>query len=350
MFQTPLSGRAKLTLLACVLCCGVIALGAFTRLVDAGLGCPDWPGCYGHVMWPESAEEIATAQQLHPDAPVDTDKTWPEMVHRYFASSLGFVIVVLGLMAWRQRRDSLPIKLPLLLIGLVILQGLFGMWTVTLKHWPQVVTTHLLGGFTTLMLLWIMFLRLYKHENNIRAMVVPALKPLKVLAVLSFVAVFLQISLGGWTSSNYAALACIDFPTCHGTFLPATDFSQGFNFTQQVGPNYLGGLMDNEARTAIHYSHRLGAIVVSGLLLLLIAGLLKTKQRLLRNLAVVTAAILVLQVALGITNIIAALPLSVAVAHNGVGALLLLAVATINYMLFTMVKQTASNNVSGEAS
>lgn len=346
----PLSLRAKLSLLAFVLCCGVVALGAFTRLVDAGLGCPDWPGCYGHILWPESAEEIAAAEKLHPDAPVDTDKTWPEMVHRYFATALGFVIVVLGVMAWRQRNTSKPLKLPIFLIVLVVLQGLFGMWTVTLKLWPQVVTTHLLGGFATLTLLWIMFLRLYRRERNLLPVNSELPRFLKIIAPTALIAVVLQIGLGGWTSSNYAALACLDFPTCHGKIVPQMDFTQGFNVAQQIGPNYLGGLMDNHARTAIHFSHRVGALVVTLLLITLIVSMWTTQRALLRKLAVMVGAVLIIQLGLGVANVLAALPLAVAVAHNGVGALLLLGVATINYTLFTLEEPSNGALNSGEIS
>ncbi len=329
--------QARLTLAACLLAFVVVALGAFTRLVDAGLGCPDWPGCYGQLLWPNSETEIQTAEQLFPDAPVDTDKTWPEMVHRYFAGTLGLAVLGLAVLAVRgstKDDQSGPRKLPIFLVGLVIVQALFGMWTVTLKLWPQVVTLHLLGGFSTLALLWLLFLRYRRNsiatadENR-----TVNLAGLRRLAIVGLIVVVVQIALGGWTSSNYAALACIDFPTCHGELLPEADFAQGFNITQSVGPNYLGGLMDNDARTAIHLSHRLGALVVCVISLLLAALLWRTGTRAKKSLALVLVAVLVLQVVLGITNILAALPLAVAVIHNGVGAVLLLVMVTINYHL-----------------
>lgn len=328
--------QTRLTLAACALAFVVVALGAFTRLVDAGLGCPDWPGCYGQIMWPNSEGEITKAEQLFPDAPVDTDKTWPEMVHRYFAGSLGLLILYLAIRSVRSKASesqSLPKKLPIFLVALVTLQALFGMWTVTLKLWPQVVTSHLLGGFSTLALLWLLFLR-YKNSSLIPSeQGVSHLSRLKSLALCGLVAVVIQIALGGWTSSNYAALACVDFPTCHGQWLPEADFQQGFNITQAVGPNYLGGLMDNNARTAIHFSHRLGALVVTLLSLVLISFLWRAKHPQGKRLATVLLIVLALQLALGVTNIVAALPLAVAVIHNGVGALLLLVMVTINYHL-----------------
>lgn len=334
----PLSGSAKLIACAIALAAVVVSLGAFTRLVGAGLGCPDWPGCYGHVLWPNTAAEIAVAEQAFPNAPVDNSKTWPEMVHRYFASALGFVILCFAVFSWRRRQDTgRPVVLPICLLLLVITQGLFGMWTVTLKLWPQVVTAHLLGGFATLSLLWLLLLRLLHRDWQLSRITLngngAGLRRLKVLALAGLVTVVMQISLGGWTTSNYAALACVDFPTCHGQWLPEADFRQGFDFTQTIGPNYLGGILDNHARTAIHWSHRLGAVVVCLVLVALAYAMMVIGERTTRILAAILLAVLGLQVGLGVTNIVAVLPLSVAVAHNGVGALLLLVLVTINYRL-----------------
>lgn len=335
--------QTKLTLAACALAFVVVALGAFTRLVDAGLGCPDWPGCYGQLLWPQTEQEISTAEKLFPDTPVDTDKTWPEMVHRYFAGTLGLVILYLAVISVRHRSntetDSVPKKLPIFLVGLVTVQALFGMWTVTLKLWPQVVTLHLLGGFSTLALLWLLFLRYRRISLNKEQVTLSAAlqSKIKKVAGIGLVLVVIQIALGGWTSSNYAALACIDFPTCHGQWIPEADFRQGFDITQQVGPNYLGGLMDNEARTAIHFSHRVGAVVVTVFSLWLIALLLKCGQSG-RRLSAALGIVLTTQLALGVTNILAALPLAVAVIHNGVGAVLLLVLVTINFFLHVQVR------------
>lgn len=349
------SGHSRLVLFACMLAFVVVALGAFTRLSDAGLGCPDWPGCYGHLTWPTSTDEIASAEAVFPDAPVDVDKTWPEMVHRYFAGTLGLVILALSVLSlWQKRTQArhaesgkAPVKLSFALLLLVIVQALFGMWTVTLKLWPQVVTAHLLGGFMTLSLLWLLFLRLRRRETQIESVWLrpQLLKSLRLISLAVFVLVVLQITLGGWTSSNYAALACIDFPTCHGEWLPDTDFAQGFNLSSEHGPNYLGGLLDNEARTAIHLSHRLGAIVVTVAVLLMSLLFWRTGIRGLKVLAVVTVSVLVLQVSLGVTNILAALPLSVAVAHNGVGALLMLVMVTVNYYLWGICLSASNASV-----
>ena len=291
----------------------VVVLGAYTRLVDAGLGCPDWPGCYGFVVVPNSSDDIQEAESRYPSAPFESHKAWPEMIHRYAASTLGLLLVALPLVAWRRKYSlTLPISLALL----VILQGAFGAWTVTLKLWPQVVTAHLLGGFATLSLLWVYAMKIgliprWSIKDNIRRHAAWAIGLL-----------VLQIALGGWTSSNYAALACPDFPLCHGSLTPDMNLRDGFNILQDVGPNYLGGTMTNDARIAIQVTHRLGALVaffVIGSLILRLKGLTHG----------VVAGLLVVQIALGIFNVILNLPLINATAHNLFAALLLLALITV---------------------
>lgn len=326
-------------LLATAVTCVVVILGAFTRLVDAGLGCPDWPGCYGHLTWPKSEGAVALAEARFPESPVEHDKTWPEMVHRYFASFLGLMIVGLTLATWRwaakNPQQSYPRFHALGLLALVILQGLFGMWTVTLKLWPQVVTAHLLGGFATLSLLWLFAQRCSGNCWHLSNQLHHKLFSLKALTLLTLFAVIVQIALGGWTSSNYAALACTDLPTCHGAWWPAMDFVRAFNFGQDIGPNYLGGLLENEARTAIHMSHRLGAIGVALLVLILGWKLLSFPSVVTKPIAWLLLLVLAVQVALGITNVLGSLPLTIAVAHNAVGALLLLVMVTLTHRVFT---------------
>lgn len=339
--------RLRILALVCLFVASVaVVLGAFTRLVDAGLGCPDWPGCYGHVTWPKSDSDIAAAEAKFPEAPVEKDKTWPEMVHRYFASSLGLLIITLCFFAIKAKAvtASSPVKHAFALLILVIVQGLFGMWTVTLKLWPQVVTAHLLGGFTTLALLWLFYLRVKEISTEPPQIFSSPTqyKALKWTALLSFIFVVVQIALGGWTTSNYAAMACPDLPTCHGVWWPKADFIQGFNIFQHVGPNYLGGLLDNHARTAIHLSHRIGAVCVIGFCSALITLLWKTKTAQARQLAIFLAAVLFVQIALGLSNVYWVLPLPVAVSHNAVGALLLLTVITINYRIFSAAKTEQS--------
>ena len=315
----------------------VVVLGAFTRLAHAGLGCPDWPTCYGHYWVPNTAEEIHAANEAFAETPVETDKTWPEQIHRIFASSLGLLMIGLVLICFRHSRNvGQPLKLPLFMLGFVILQGLFGMWTVTLLLWPQVVTAHLLGGFTTLSLLWLLVQRLGNLAWRMDAAAQATVRSLRGIALAALLVVIAQIALGGWTTSNYAALACADLPTCHGEWLPAMDFAEGFNVLQQIGPNYLGGQLDNAARTAIHFSHRVGALVTTAVILLLALALWRTAQPVCRRMALLLVAVLLLQVLLGLSNVYFALPLPVAVAHNAVGALLLLVLVTLNHRVRTV--------------
>src|SRR5690554_6444209 len=292
-----------LAIFATLLAAVVVMLGAYTRLTHAGLGCPDWPGCYGFLGVPisERAQEVAALR--FPDAPLEIDKGWNEMVHGYVAGLLGLVILVLA-----------------------ILQAAFGMWTVTLMLWPQVVLAHLLGGFATLRLLFLLSLRLSGRLPPLPA--VPRL--LRLLAWLTLLLVIGQISLGGWVSANYAALACIDLPTCQGQWWPPMDFTHGFHVAQEKGPNYLGGQLDGAARTAIHVSHRLGALVV-GLFVLLLAWRLHAAG--LRRLAKGLLLALLLQLALGVANVLLHLPLPVALAHNAGGAALLLMMVLIHFRL-----------------
>ncbi|HEY9033226.1 MAG TPA: COX15/CtaA family protein [Pseudomonadales bacterium] len=377
----------------------VIALGAFTRLMDAGLGCPDWPTCYGHVLWPTADHHIEKANQKYHEAPVETDKTWPEQVHRLFASALGMIsllvfflslrhsqdarlkrrlqalvalfvmalvvkiavkvnmpvtatamhdvfdiiigLVVLGgfallaLLGRSPRSDGQPLRLPALIVGFVILQGLFGMWTVTLKVWPQVVTIHLLGGFTMAALFWLLSLRLANRCWQLPAAALAGLQRMKKLMIAGLAIVIVQIALGGWTTSNYAAVACPDLPTCQGEWWPAMDFASGFNISQGIGPSYLGGKMDNAARMAIHKAHRIGALVTTGWLLLLVLLLWRLPAAPCRRMAATLLLVLLAQVTLGLANIVFNFPLSVAVAHNGGGALLLLTMLTLLYKTHT---------------
>lgn len=373
----------RLALIATVFALTVVILGAFTRLVDAGLGCPDWPTCYGHFWVPNSESEIARANELFAETPVEAHKTWPEQTHRIFASTLGLFCLALAFIAVKQakisnnkdwispiallgiliigtilriilgdgldpylwllvgiyflnllrlsgRPSDQPLKLPLFIAGFVVLQGFFGMWTVTLNLWPQVVTLHLLGGFSTFSLLWLLALRLsgwpYRHRWESRK-----LAGVSTLAIWTLVIVACQIMLGGWTTSNYAALACPDFPTCQGVWWPETDYPHGFNIFQHIGPNYLGGTMDATGRIAIHLTHRIGALVTAVLCLWLAYKLYVQRFT---GLAQVLVVLLVAQIVLGISNVVFILPLWVAVSHNAVGALLLLCVVTINFRLY----------------
>ncbi|MBF8778708.1 COX15/CtaA family protein [Pseudomonas fulva] len=321
--------RPGYRLAACATCLAllVVLLGAYTRLTHAGLGCPDWPGCYGLAGVPGSPAQLAHAELHFPDHPVEAAKGWAEMLHRYFAGALTLVIFMLALQACRVRTShERPWCLPLGLVGMVLAQAVFGMWTVTLRLWPQVVVVHLLGGFTTLSLLLLLSLRL----SGAFAPGASRCKGLQRLALLGLLVVIGQIALGGWVSANYAAVACIDLPTCHGQWWPAADFANGFHLAQRIGPNYLGGQLDSEARTAIHLTHRAGALVVLGVL-----GLLSWKlvRHGLAGLACLVAGMLLVQLGLGLANVLLHVPLPIALAHSAGGALLLMVMVVVNYRI-----------------
>lgn len=327
----------KLTLLALTIVCGVIILGSWTRLADAGLGCPDWPGCYGQLTVPETAEEIAKAEALYPDSPVEAAKGWMEMIHRYFATTLGFIILLIALGAWGYRKHlHFPFKHTQLLLAMVLLQGAFGAWTVTLKLWPQVVTAHLFGGFITASMLAVLILRLSRMGRQVRPLRLHQSRgSLRIWALVGFILTAEQIFLGGWMSSNYAAMACSDLPACNGEWWPAMDFGQGFNLTQTLGPNYLGGLMDAESRKAIHVLHRIGAIVLGCYLLLMVWRLRNQPDARLKFFAGLILTVFIIQFCLGLANVYFYLPLPVAVAHNFVGACLFVTMVCLNYILFS---------------
>ena len=322
-----------------------IALGAFTRLADAGLGCPDWPGCYGQLLWPDSDAEIVRANLAWPEAPVDTSKTWPEMVHRYAAGLLGLMILAIALSCRGSAAHTAaaqPQGLARGLLVLVICQALFGMWTVTLKLWPQVVALHLLGGFATLALLVLLVLRCDRAAGGEllwqRLIPPPGGPPLASLlpwGLSGMGLLVLQIALGGWTTANYAALACPELPTCQGSWWPPADFLSGFNVMQSVGPNYLGGMMEHQARVAIHVSHRVVAVI----LLLYLGGLAWALwRRWARAMALLLAVLLGAQFVLGLGNVLLGFPLWVAVAHNLGGALLLVVLVVVNYILWSVAR------------
>ncbi len=320
----------KLALFAIALASVVVLLGAYTRLVDAGLGCPDWPGCYGFISVPDSHEEITQAQAAFPHAPVEADKAWPEMVHRYFAGTLGLVIAFIALIAVRHRNEpEHPLVLPVILLALVVFQAALGMWTVTLGLLPVVVMGHLLGGFTTLSLLLLLFLRIRDGNSPAYA------SPLRNLALTGLIIVVLQIILGGWTSANYAAIICTDFPGCQGNLIPPLDFVGAFQLHTAGVESYLGGHLDNAARVTIHWIHRLGALLTTIYLIFLHLKLMQAGHK---KLAGWLMLVLLAQISLGISNVVFSLPLPVAVAHNGVAALLLLTMVYITHTVGRRVR------------
>jgi len=297
----------------------VVGLGAWTRLADAGLGCPDWPGCYGFTTIPMSPEEIEIANAKFPETPYEVAKAIPEVVHRYFAATLGVFIVCIYALTLKFKEISPNIRnLSLFLLVWVILQGAFGYLTVSLKLLPQIVTIHLMAGFLTTGLVWLLYFKSKDPSSLGRENWNFSFKTKRLLN-LGLVFVVIQIFLGAWTSTNYASYSCTDFPLCQGQLLPDANFKEGFNLFQSVGPNYLGGLLDHESRLAIHLSHRMGALVVILYLIFLSYHFISLQKI---NLAAFLVVILSLQVLLGISNVVFALPLLVAVGHN-LGGLLL---------------------------
>lgn len=367
----PLRGLAWI---ACAFAFCVIVFGAFVRLSNAGLSCPDWPTCYGHVTWPERPHAIAKADAAFPDRPYETHKAWREQTHRFLAGTLGVLVLALALAAsWRTRRRLLVViagtvliaigipfymtqhyvpssivaalgevlllgcalfwrsggwrRIAVLTLAVVCFQALLGMWTVTWLLKPIVVSGHLLGGMTTFALLaWLAW-----KLSGARARA-PREAALSSAVVIGLALLACQIFLGGWTSSNYAALACgigpQSFPKCLGSWWPPVDFHQGFILWRGIGVNFEGGILDAAARSAIQIAHRFGAAVVFVYLAWLAH---KAARAGLRGFGIALGVLLLLQVGLGISNVMLGLPLAVAVAHNGGAALL----------LFTMVSLVA---------
>ena len=307
----------------------VVVVGAYVRLSDAGLGCPDWPGCYGELTPHHAQDDIAKAveDQGGTHGPVSLGKAWKEMFHRYIAGGLGLLILAIAATAWLRRRElrQSPLLATSLLV-LVMFQAALGMWTVTLLLKPVIVTLHLLGGLATLALLAWLGLR----QETFKPVPAAAMR-LRPWALLTLLIVIGQIMLGGWVSTNYAALACVDFPTCHGQWLPEMDFHHGFQLVRELGMTAAGTHLSYDAITAIHWTHRVGAAVTFlyaggfALVLLRTAGL--------AGYGAVLLAVLLLQVALGIANVVAGLPLAVAAAHNAGAAILLVTAVVINFAL-----------------
>ncbi len=315
----------KLVLIATLLAVCVVVLGAYVRLSDAGLGCPDWPGCYGTLTVPQSESAIAHAQATYPDAPVENAKAWKEMIHRYLAGALGLLVLAIFVLGWRARNDLKVAKwLPAFLLTLITFQAALGMWTVTLLLRPIIVSAHLIGGMSTLAILTWMT---YRHWGAISANAVQ-LTTNRLWIRGALIVLFMQIFLGGWTSTNYAALACTDFPTCHGMWIPAMDFSNAFNWFRELGVGSDGKPLPLAAYTAIQWTHRIGALVT--FIYLGWLGLSLLKQAELKKIALIMMGLLVVQIILGIANLVLHLPLALAVGHNMGAALLLISVVILN--------------------
>ncbi|MES1939476.1 cytochrome oxidase assembly [Salinisphaera sp. T5B8] len=326
--------RFRLNLITICLAFVVITLGAFVRLSDAGLGCPDWPGCYGHLDVPTAEADVAAANERFAHRPVEAPKAWKEMIHRYAAGTLGLLILAMALLALK--RSSNPHQqrvLPWVLLVLVVFQALLGMWTVTLLLKPLIVTAHLLGGMATFALLgWCLFRQGALFEGFRLRM----RRGLRIAAGVALALLIGQIFLGAWTSTNYAAMACPDFPTCQTYWWPPTDWSTAFTLWHGLGINYEYGILDSVPRATIHWAHRLGAVAIALTMLGLAALLWRAGQsdRRWRGMALTLLAAVALQIGLGLSVVVFHLPLPVAVAHNGGAALLLLTLMAINHAVW----------------
>ncbi|WP_339720510.1 COX15/CtaA family protein [uncultured Paraglaciecola sp.] len=320
----------KLVFFSILLAMVVIVLGAYTRLTDAGLGCPDWPGCYGHLSFSNTTKNIEIAQQAFPERPFEEHKAWNEMIHRYFASALGFLILVIFINSLFSRAYNKPVKLPLLLVFLVCFQGALGMWTVTLNLLPIVVMGHLLGGFTVLSCLFLLYLRLTPYR-------IPGgdqrTRQFGKYAILGIIILIGQIALGGWTSANYAALACTELPICEGTWYERLDFAGAFSIPE--AENYEFGAHDYDERMTMHIVHRLGALITFlylswlGIRLYAVAS-----SSFIKRLSALMVVVMGVQIILGVSNVVFSLPVAVAVMHNAVAACLLLVLVAISYTLY----------------
>jgi len=321
----------KLVFISILLALVVVTLGAYTRLTHAGLGCPDWPTCYGLIDVPETAEQIALAEKAYPQRPVEPAKAWNEMIHRYFAGALGLLILAIAFLSVKNRAQGTPLRLPLLILVIVIFQAALGMWTVTMKLMPIVVMAHLLGGFTTLCLLFLLYLRLNPNRINRSDF---SIKKYGRFALLGIVLLTGQIALGGWTSSNYAALSCVELPICQSGWQEQMSFENSFDLIPPERESYEFGHLTHDERVTIHVVHRFGAIAITIYLTwLLLMIYFKAQTSTFKTSAAVVGLALIAQVSLGVSNIVFSLPLSVAVGHNLVAACLMLTLIALTYRL-----------------
>jgi len=319
----PSARRAALTVLTLFLTFDLVVFGAFTRLTDSGLGCPDWPGCYGEAHPFAASEQIAAAEAAQPTGPVTRDKAWIEMVHRYLAMAVGALILVIAALSLRARRE-LPFSIawPVATLVWVIVQGLFGRYTVTLKLYPAIVTLHLLGG---LILLGLLAMQAERYRGRTMALGGTA----RALLAAALPLLLVQVLLGAWVSTNYAVLACRGFPQCNGEWWPsAMDAAQGFTVLRHLGRAGEGSFLPAEALVAIHWAHRVFAVVLAGALLSLATALWRQPGRTGRAAAQALAGLTLLQIASGAANVVLNWPLVAALMHTaGAAALAWLLVA-----------------------
>lgn len=334
--KSPSAKFFRLALFGMFCSYGVVLLGAYARFNDASLGCPDWPGCFGRLFAPITPKDIAEANTLFPERPVDTHKAWQEMVHRYVTGALGLLVFRLGWLGWRLRRMGGVLRslIVTLVVALVALQSLLGMLTVTLALKPVVVMSHLFVGMAILTLLWWVVLREYRFWRPVSLPAAREFRQLRPRALLALALVAAQIALGGWTSANHVSLVCPDFPTCRGSWWPETDFIDAFGLWRDLGIDYEGQALSLPAATAVHLAHRVGALIT----LLYVGWLAVRVMRLggettLCRYGFLVLVLLLAQMTLGIMSVVLHLPVAVSLAHNGVAALLLLSLVTLNHVL-----------------
>jgi cytochrome c oxidase assembly protein subunit 15 len=344
----------KLVWLAVFLTFDLIVFGGFTRLTDSGLGCPDWPGCYGLANPFLAHEHIAAAEELMPSGPVTVAKAWIEMIHRYLAMGIGVLIMTLMAKAWlewrRTRSAAFAPALPTALFLFVCLQGAFGAWTVTMKLQPVIVTIHLLLGMGLLALLaWMGGREDYLVKPPQAGVANPAaLRGVRRLAIGSALLLLVQVALGGWVSTNYATLACSDFPLCGGQVVPPMDFEHGFALWRELGKTAAGHYLPFSALVAIHWVHRNFALVV--VLGLGLAAWRAWPHPALRPTARYLAIVLAAQSASGIATVFFSFPLAIAVLHNAGAALLVLLVTMLNYKTKYQIELAVRNSAQPPAS
>lgn len=341
----------RTAMLGVIMALCVVVLGAYVRLTDAGLGCPDWPGCYGTMTVPQSEAAIQKAQINYPHSVIETGKAWKEMLHRYLAGTLGLVVLALFVLAWKntkqgnlqilgkqkirdkqtQNKQQINVSpwLATLLLVVIVFQAALGMWTVTMLLKPAIVSAHLLGGMATLGLLtWIAHRQWGQYSNTHYASGKVQSQESRWLIRIGLLVLFMQIFLGGWTSTNYAALACTDFPTCHGAWVPEMDFKDAFHLIRELGQSAYGGNLSLASLTAIQWTHRIGAVITLIYLGFLALNSLKYTQ--LKSLSILLIAVLFTQIGLGIANLVLHLPLVLAVGHNLGAALLVIIMVVFN--------------------
>tara|TARA_Y100000389_G_scaffold204131_1_gene255162 strand:+ start:2289 stop:3293 length:1005 start_codon:yes stop_codon:yes gene_type:complete len=305
----------------------VISLGAWVRLTDAGLGCPDWPGCYGLLTTPNTADELAKAREYYPNADIDIGKAWREMFHRYMAGILGLYVFFITYISIKYSKKNYI--LPILISILIIVQAIMGMLTVTMLVKPTVVTTHLFFGMLTATLLFINSLKYSSINMSLQKI------PLYILGalIITWTILILQILLGGWTSTNYASLACTDFPKCLNQWYPEQMiFSGAFDLIGLPDVNYEGGILAYGAKVAIHYSHRITALILTFVFISTLYMVFKLKKHdFLKKIMGISVIFFILQIILGISNVVYSLPLNIAVWHTMNAAILMALISSALY-------------------